>query len=216
MNRRMLKTMLCSVGLILGMGFTSSLHADFITFNESVGSAVGYGGQTNNYLISSSGDYRVEFLWLGTGGHNHISNIGGNLVEANHNNSAGGGGWQGLRITRTDAAAFTLASMGLFGQASIGQVTGFNTAFPALALYSGSGTQGAPGVVNFGSSFANVTQIFIMDPFAAGGNSFNNGWDNIQLIQEVPVPAGIVLSSIGTFAVIGLGWYKRRSKLLIA
>ena len=35
--------------------------------------------------------------------------------------------------------------------------------------------------ISFGNAFANLTEIYIADPFAAGGTMSSNWWDNIVL-----------------------------------
>lgn len=201
---RLVSVLAISVAFI---SLPSRSHATTITFSESEFSAVGFNGQTNRTLLSSDGQYRVESFWLNTGGHFHIADCTiGDPCEKNHNQSGAlnnGNQLQGIRIARVDAQAFTLTSMDIFsGQASIGQLTNF---------LNGAGTWGLYGAGNivFGSAFANVTQIYIADPFAAGGTAGNNWWDNIILSSAtVPDPGSSVL--LFAFGLLGTAMARRR------
>ena len=203
----------------LGLSLLSvGAHAQTtITFNEAGGFAAGFNGQTNPFLLSTDGMFRVEAFWLNTSGHFHIINSGGNLLENNHNQAGGVGNLnnlQGVRITSTDNGLFTLQSMGLFGQAAIGNISNTSTGAGAYTLFNGSGTMTAPGLVNFGGTFSGVSSIVIADPFAAGGNGFNNGWDNIVLVRGgavVPEPGSMAMMAAGLLP-LGLALRRRIRK----
>lgn len=154
--------------------------ATTITFSESVqstGSGGGFNGQTNRFLISADGEYRAEFFWLNTSGHDHI-NSGTPEAESNHNyaRTFGLNQLQGVRITRTDGALFDLASMDLLdGEVAVGQLNDFNTGAGTFTLFD------AVGTLSFGSQFEDVNEVYFVDPWAAGGSSTSNNWDNIRL-----------------------------------
>ncbi|GDX82264.1 hypothetical protein LBMAG42_40750 [Deltaproteobacteria bacterium] len=169
--------------LALTSVLTPSARADTtITFSESIGSTSGWNGQTNEYLTSSDGLYKVEYFWLNTAGHSHTS--GG--IEYNHNQAYGAGStltqMQGVRIRRVDGAAFKLKQMDLYGQAAVGSISSVTTGAGTYTLYTNmSGSSSAPTTTSFGSSFTGVTSIVIGDAWGGGGTSTSNGWDNIVL-----------------------------------
>ncbi len=156
-----------------------------ITFSETIqNTSSGFNGQANQYLISNDGSYRVESFWINLGSFFHIYDEAGdgNLAEHNHDNAQGiPTATQGIRISRVDGQPFTLQQMNIFGQAAIGQLNNFNSGSGTFSLYNGSGTFSAPGLVSFGTTFANVSQIYLVDPSRAGGSSNRNSWDNIVL-----------------------------------
>jgi hypothetical protein len=186
--------------LVCLTSIAAPVYATTITFSESVLFAAGFNGQTNPYLLSSDGEYRVEFFWLNTGGHTHVTTIAPCLAadpcEFNHNQAGGLSSLsqlQGIRITRTDAQLFDLLGMTILaGQASIGQLTNTSTGAGTWSLYNS-------GILTFGTAFAGLSQIFIADPFAAGGTIGNSGWDNISLQASaaVPEPASLLLLGSG-------------------
>ena len=152
-----------------------------ITFSESIGTVSGWNGQTNDSITSSDGLYRIEFFWLSTTGHNHVSSG----VERNHNQASGAGALsqlQGVRILRVDGAIFTLKQMDLYGQVSVGSVSNTSTGAGTYTLYSNmAGSASSPTTTTFGSSFSGVTSIVLADGLGGGGTSTDNGWDNIVL-----------------------------------
>lgn len=193
----------------------SACYGSLITFDESLGLAVGFNGQNNDFLISTDGQYRVEFFWLNAGGHAHLGSAGlpDGIGERNHNNSGGtANSIQGMRITRVDNGAFTLVSADIFGQAAIGDLTNFTTGAGTFALFNGSGTSNDPGTINFGAQFAGVTSLVFADPGRAGGNSSSNDWDNLNLVQgnaSVPEPASLAIFGLSALA-FGVVGYRRR------
>ena len=192
------------------------------TMDETLNNELIFNGQFGDRMLSTDGAYQIDFFWLTTSGHAHISLVGGSsgLAEANHNNSNGQPDFQGLRITRVDAGAFNLDAMTLNGEASIGNLTDFTTGAGTFALYTeNTGTPGNPTSISFGGAFLNVNSIVLGDPGRAGGASFENYWDNIQLsqgdnINPTPAPAGIVLFGLG-FAGMGLLRKFRKGKTAV-
>ena len=155
-----------------------------ITFDESLSSMTGFNGQSNQYLTSSDGEYTVEFFWLNYSGHDHVS--GG--VEYNHNQAYGAGSLgqlQGIRIARVDGDSFTLSSMGLYGDAAVGQLSSTSSGSGSWTLYqqTSSGSTSSPPTYSFGSSHTNVSEIYIVDGYAGSSSSTNtsSGWDDIVL-----------------------------------
>jgi hypothetical protein len=205
--------MLACFALLLLVFAPSNAMATTITFSEShFTTASGFNGQSNETLLSSDGQYRVESFWLGFIGHFHYQSGSGfdcpvlNPCEQNHNQSGALNNLaelQGMRISRVDGQSFNLVSMDiLLGAASVGQLTNFSTGAGTWNLYT-------TGAINFGSTFTNVNQIFLADPFAAGSRSFQNQWDNITLSSSVPEPSSLLLIGTGC---IGLLLAKIRRK----
>ena len=194
-------------------GITTSVSASVVTFSETISSAPGFNGQNNEFLTTSDGAFRVESFWLGQTGHMHeTTNINGTF-ERNHNQAAGTGTLsqlQGVRITRNDGNAFSLQSLELFGEVAIGTFSDFTGGTGgSWNLFSDtSGSLGLGALVNLGSAYGNLTEIFLADSFALGGTSRSNSWDNINLgVSTVPVPAAFWL--FGS-ALVGFFGFTRR------
>jgi MYXO-CTERM domain-containing protein len=173
----------CAVLLAAASLFAGTAQADTtFTFSESITSVAGWNGQTNEGMTSSDGLYKLEFFWLSTAGHSHISSG----QEHNHNQAYGAGSTksqlQGVRITRADGATFTLKEMDLYGEAAVGSISNTTSGDGTYTLYtSSSGSSSSPATQSFGSSFAGVTSIVIADSYGAGGTNTSNSWDNIVL-----------------------------------
>jgi hypothetical protein len=158
--------------LLMFASSTALASTTTITFSESQSTATGFNGQSNPYLTSSDGEYKVEFYWLNTGGHDHVSSG----AENNHDNSRGTqSSAQGIRITRTDGGSFSLDSMSLAGEAAVGTLSDYSTGAGSYTLYTNSS-----GTVSFGSSYTG-THVVIADPGIAGGSDTSNSWDDIVL-----------------------------------
>jgi hypothetical protein len=149
------------------LGTNAANAATTITFSESQSSGAGFNGQTNPYLHSSDGEYRLEFYWLQTGGHDHVSSG----VENNHNNSSGScATMQGVYIERVDGATFDLTQISLYGQATIGTISNSSSGTGSYTLYNNtSGSTSSPGVLTM-SGYTGLSHVIIGDSGCAGGS----------------------------------------------
>ena len=153
----------------------------------------------------SDGYYRYEAFSLGADGVFDIESVSGNDVLNLVQRS-------GYRITRMGETPMGLFYLDLFGQVAVGQLD------LSDALNHGnwdlfeetSGSPGNPIRVDFGNQFTNLTEIFVADPFFAGGTLSVNYVDNtFANVPPAPEPATIALFSAG---LAGLAWMRRRKR----
>jgi hypothetical protein len=181
----------------------SNAAATVITFDEATSFEATFNGLSGSVLLSSDGEYLVESFYTNFSGHFHITDCGfDGDCEENHNQQGdpiADGELQGIRISRVDGGLFDLVSMNIFeGEASIGDLTNFTTGAGIWTLFASPGV--AP--IIFGLSFTGLDDIFIADPFAAGGTSMTNLWDNITLEASVPEPGLLLLLGVGSLGAI--------------
>jgi hypothetical protein len=202
------------VAFIAAAGISISAHADStVTFNETqYGPTTGFNGGQNPYLLTADGLYRVEAFWLNYNGHFHTYlDASNNAYEDNHNNS---GGFlpdlQGLRITTVSGQAFDAYSFDLLNlgaQIAISTDMNASTGAATWSLLSGAGTH------NLGGAYHGITALYLADPGAAGGSSYDNRIDNIKLGSVSAVPeAGTALAGMGL--VLVTLFQRRRSQRL--
>jgi len=156
---------------------TSALATTTFDFSESRYSMTGVNGYTNDTVTSSDGLYIMEFYWLQTSGHHHVSSG----IEYNHNNSGSNNcsQMQGVYIYRVDGASFDVATIDLYGEATIGEMTSYSNGtgnFTLLTEYGGSSS--SPSTVTIGAY--GVTNYTIADPGCMGGTS-GFSLDNVVL-----------------------------------
>jgi hypothetical protein len=184
------------------MAMSHSADATLVTFDETVGNAVGFDGRFNDYLLSTDGLFRVEAFWIGSGGHFHITSFSGNLAEANHGQTG-----QGLRIARVDNATFNFDSMDILsGQASISSSMNPTTGAGTWTVFN-SGTQ------TFGTTYDDVSAIYISAGGISGGSA--GSWDNLTMnaaaVPPIPEPT-TTLFGAALLGVVGLTRRRQAAK----
>ncbi len=148
-------------------------------------------------------------------GEGTSDNIAGGDEEENHNWAATGGvnNLQGMRLSRVGGGRFNVLSMELRGGVAIGRLLsegpteGTWRFWSGDAIFTGNPTPPGPnpsadydlartfvadiqqrGTVHFGNAYYGVTELFFVDPAAAGVTAARfarNAWDNI-VIERLP------------------------------
>jgi len=179
------------LALVAGSGALPAQDGTTITFEDPVQVTPPYGGfngQTNSFMISQDGKFRVEgfYLYPGPGSLSlyPAKDNPSNLLYFSWNASSMFS-LRGIRITQVDGNPFTLDSMKCGGWVAIGQLTDYARRTGDFTLFSGTGEWMDPQTITFGTQFENVTEIYLADPSAAGvpGTRYS-WWDDVVLRES--------------------------------